>query len=66
MKNNRIVSVTFSRTEQTETGQWVQDFEQLTTIKADFLISAFGSGLEDQDGKALFKNFCKALIGFFK
>lgn len=51
IRDGKIVSVTFSRTEETEDGRWVQDTEQLTTIKANFLISAFGSGLEDQDGK---------------
>ncbi|KAG5899483.1 hypothetical protein JTB14_015194 [Gonioctena quinquepunctata] len=49
MKNEKISSVTFARNEQTEDGKWVQDNEQLITIKANFLISAFGSGLENQD-----------------
>ncbi|CAH1112633.1 unnamed protein product [Psylliodes chrysocephalus] len=49
VKDGRIVSVTFSRTEQTEDGKWIQDVDQLNTIKASFLISAFGSGLEDPD-----------------
>ncbi|RZC38026.1 dihydropyrimidine dehydrogenase [NADP(+)], partial [Asbolus verrucosus] len=49
VKDGKIVSVTFSRTEQTEDGKWIQDIEQLTTIKANFLISAFGSGLEDKE-----------------
>ncbi|KAJ8931236.1 hypothetical protein NQ314_015880, partial [Rhamnusium bicolor] len=47
--SGKIVSVTFSRTEQNEDGIWIQDVEQLTTLKTNFLISAFGSGLEDQD-----------------
>lgn len=51
VKDGRIVSVTFSRTEQTEDGKWIQDVDQLNTIKASFLISAFGSGLEDPDSK---------------
>uniref|UniRef100_V5GTH2 Dihydropyrimidine dehydrogenase [NADP(+)] n=1 Tax=Anoplophora glabripennis TaxID=217634 RepID=V5GTH2_ANOGL len=49
VRDGKIVSVTFSRTEQTEDGKWVQDVEQLSTLKANFLISAFGSGLEDPD-----------------
>ncbi|CAG9819353.1 unnamed protein product [Phaedon cochleariae] len=49
VKQGKIVSVTFSRTEETEDGKWIQDTEQLSTIKANFLISAFGSGLEEQD-----------------
>ncbi|XP_056632746.1 dihydropyrimidine dehydrogenase [NADP(+)] [Diorhabda sublineata] len=49
VKDCKIVSVTFCRTEETEDGKWIQDKEQLSTIKANFLISAFGSGLEDSD-----------------
>lgn len=51
VKNGKIVSVTFARNEQTDDGKWMQDKEQLTTLKASFLISAFGSGLENQDSK---------------
>ncbi|KAJ8924809.1 hypothetical protein NQ315_000963 [Exocentrus adspersus] len=49
VRDGKIVSVTFSRTEQNEDGEWVQDSEQLTTLKTNFLISAFGSSLEDHD-----------------
>ncbi|XP_074037989.1 dihydropyrimidine dehydrogenase su(r) isoform X2 [Leptinotarsa decemlineata] len=49
IKNGKIHSVTFCRNEQTEDGKWFQDNEQLNTIKANFLISAFGSGLEDEE-----------------
>ncbi|CAH0547960.1 unnamed protein product [Brassicogethes aeneus] len=49
VKGGKIVSVTFSRTEQNDDGKWVQDTEQLTTLKASYLISAFGSGLEDPE-----------------
>ncbi|KAF5303934.1 hypothetical protein FQA39_LY01719 [Lamprigera yunnana] len=48
VKEDRIVSITFKRTEETEDGKWEQDEEQLTTLKANFIISAFGSGLYDQ------------------
>lgn len=51
LRGGRIVSVTFSRTEQNEDGKWIQDTEQLTTLKANYLISAFGSGLEDSESK---------------
>lgn len=51
VKNGKIVSVTFTRNEETDDGQWVQDKEQLTTLKANFLISAFGSGLDDKESK---------------
>lgn len=54
MKNGKIVSVTFSRTEQTEDGKWIQDTEQLTTLKTNYLISAFGSSLDDEDSKYSF------------
>lgn len=41
----------FCRTEQTETDEWVEDHEQTTTLKANYVISAFGSGLYDQKSK---------------
>ena len=50
--DGRVRGVEFLRTEQLEDGRWVEDKEQATRIKADFVISAFGSGLEDQDGNA--------------
>ena len=45
MKNGRIGGIKFFRTEQEESGRWVDDPEQMTTLKCDFVISAFGSGL---------------------
>lgn len=51
LKEGRITSITFSRSEQLETGEWISDCEQLTTLKADFVISAFGSILSDPDSK---------------
>ena len=62
IKDGKIVSVTFSRTEENEEGKWVQDVEQLTTIKANYLISAFGSGLEDPDGGQFSLNLFKHVI----
>lgn len=47
MTNGRITGIEFARTEQDENGQWVEDKDQLVTLKADFIISAFGSGLTD-------------------
>ncbi len=41
----------FLRTEQTDEGEWVEDEDQLVRLKADFIISAFGSGLTDNDGE---------------
>lgn len=46
-KDGRISAVEFYRTEQTEDGQWVDDDEQIVRLKADFVISAFGSGISD-------------------
>ena len=51
VKDGKIRSVTFKRTEVNENDEWVEDVEQLTTIKTNFLISAFGSGLYEEDGK---------------
>eukprot|EP00126_Sphaerothecum_destruens_P015591 Sdes_comp9617_c0_seq1m1100 len=47
--NNKISSVVFHKTEQNDDGVWVSDEEQSIRIKADFVISAFGSGLQDPD-----------------
>ena len=44
----------FYRTEQDDDGNWVEDKEQTLTLKANFIISAFGSGLNDSDGDILF------------
>lgn len=52
MKNGRVVALQFCRTEQTDSGDWVEDEEQVVRIKADYIISAFGSGLTDPVVKA--------------
>lgn len=41
----------FCRTEQNDEGEWVEDMEQIVRLKANFVISAFGSGLYENDGK---------------
>lgn len=51
MKNGRVVALQFCRTEQMDNGDWVEDEEQVVRIKADYIISAFGSGLTDPVGK---------------
>ncbi len=51
VKNDRIVGMEFTRTEQTLEGDWVEDEEQTTRVKADYVISAFGSSLFDEDGE---------------
>ncbi|XP_036441571.1 dihydropyrimidine dehydrogenase a, tandem duplicate 1 [Colossoma macropomum] len=47
LKEGRVHGLEFCRTEQTATGEWVEDQEQITRLKADFIISAFGSVLSD-------------------
>ncbi|XP_034241166.1 dihydropyrimidine dehydrogenase [NADP(+)] isoform X2 [Thrips palmi] len=50
--SGRIAAVEFARTEQLADGSWVEDEDQAMRIKADFVISAFGSGLYDEDVRA--------------
>ena len=45
IKNGRIGGMKFFRTEQDDNGRWLDDPDQMTTLKCDFVISAFGSGL---------------------
>ncbi|XP_017767317.1 PREDICTED: dihydropyrimidine dehydrogenase [NADP(+)] [Eufriesea mexicana] len=47
IRNGKIIAMEFCRTEENENGEWVEDEEQIYRLKADFVISAFGSGLED-------------------
>ena len=49
-QNGRIKTIEFRRTEQTDDGQWIDDEEQVVRLKADFVISAFGSGLTNDNG----------------
>ena len=39
----------FARTEMTDDGSWIEDEEQIVRLKANYVISAFGSGLKDTD-----------------
>lgn len=39
------------RTEQLDDGEWIEDLDQIMQLKANFIISAFGSGLYDKEGK---------------
>ena len=39
---------------QDEAGQWVEDEEQTVRLKANFVISAFGSGLSDEESNQMF------------
>ncbi len=42
---NRIQSIELYRTEQLDSGEWIEDHEQVIKLKCDYIISAFGSGL---------------------
>lgn len=46
---DRISAIEFLRNEQKENGEWAEDPEQLIRIKCDYIISAFGSGLTDEN-----------------
>lgn len=48
-KNDRITHVEFCRTEKDEEGKWIEDHDQIVRLKANYIISAFGSGLLDPD-----------------
>ena len=51
--DHRIRSMEFCKTEQNDDGEWFEDEEQTLRLKADFVISAFGSGLTDPDGNLI-------------
>lgn len=59
----------FCRTEQDDKGDWIIDSDQTVRLKANYVISAFGSGLYESDGK-INKTICdmvyeKELCYFF-
>lgn len=54
VKDGKIISVTFARTEQSEDGKWIENKDELITLKTNYVISAFGSGLTDK--KSNFKS----------
>lgn len=49
VKDNKIIGVDFHRTEQEDDGSWTTDTELSVHLKANFIISAFGSQLSDND-----------------
>uniref|UniRef100_A0A182Y4Z6 Dihydropyrimidine dehydrogenase [NADP(+)] n=1 Tax=Anopheles stephensi TaxID=30069 RepID=A0A182Y4Z6_ANOST len=49
VRAGRIAAMEFYRTEQDDAGNWVEDQDQITRLKASYVISAFGSGLYDAD-----------------
>uniref|UniRef100_T1HA86 Pyr_redox_2 domain-containing protein n=1 Tax=Rhodnius prolixus TaxID=13249 RepID=T1HA86_RHOPR len=48
LKDGRISVIEFYRTEEQQDGTWTEDKEQILKLKADFVISAFGSNLSDK------------------
>lgn len=62
MKNGRVAGLQFCRTELTEEGDWLEDEEQVVTLKADFIISAFGSMLNERQGKEPIRGLTHRLI----
>ncbi|XP_002130803.2 dihydropyrimidine dehydrogenase [NADP(+)] [Ciona intestinalis] len=48
----KITGMRFCRTEQEEDGSWTEDKEQIVRLKADYVISAFGSTLSDEKVKS--------------
>lgn len=51
LKDGRIVSMEFTKTEQDLKGNWFEDEDQTLCLRADWVISAFGSTLLDESGK---------------
>ncbi|VDM54061.1 unnamed protein product [Angiostrongylus costaricensis] len=49
VKDGKIVSMQFVKTDQDSDGKWYEDEEQTITVKADYIISAFGSALLDPE-----------------
>ncbi|KNC80821.1 hypothetical protein SARC_06824 [Sphaeroforma arctica JP610] len=48
-KNGRISGLELFRTEQDDDGNWIEDEDQAMRLKCNYIISAFGSTLEDKD-----------------
>lgn len=55
-KNGRVCGMEFARTEQTDSGEWIEDEDEIVKLKVDVIISAFGSGLTDPDGKLMIES----------
>uniref|UniRef100_A0A7M5XK40 Dihydropyrimidine dehydrogenase [NADP(+)] n=1 Tax=Clytia hemisphaerica TaxID=252671 RepID=A0A7M5XK40_9CNID len=49
VKGDRIAAMEFFKTEQLDDGTWIEDEDQTLKIKANFIISAFGSTLAQKD-----------------
>ena len=57
LNGGKITAVEFVRTEQLLDGKWIEDEDQTSRIKCDYIISAFGSGLENTDSELNFLFF---------
>ncbi|CAB3373612.1 Hypothetical predicted protein [Cloeon dipterum] len=51
LENGRICGIELVRNEQDDNGEWHLSDDQITRIKANFIISAFGSTLDNTDTK---------------
>ena len=49
---------------QLESGEWVEDEEQTVKLKTDFIISAFGSQLQDQGSESFIHIHSVSLFSF--
>nr|XP_033771656.1 dihydropyrimidine dehydrogenase [NADP(+)] isoform X2 [Geotrypetes seraphini] len=50
-KGGKITAVEFVHTEQDDTGNWIEDEDQIVRLRTDVVISAFGSVLSDPQVK---------------
>ncbi|XP_058064202.1 LOW QUALITY PROTEIN: dihydropyrimidine dehydrogenase [NADP(+)] [Anopheles bellator] len=51
LKQGKVAALELCRTEQDDAGDWIVDEEQVTRLKANHIISAFGSGLYNTDSE---------------
>ncbi|CAH2106153.1 unnamed protein product [Euphydryas editha] len=51
VRDGKIAALKMCRTEQSDDGEWFEDQDQILQLKANFIISAFGSGLYDNEVK---------------
>lgn len=58
LKEGRIVAMQFVRTEQDETGNWHEHEDEIVRLRADVVISAFGSVLSDPTGRVSGAEMC--------
>lgn len=62
IESNKIIAVEFYHTEQDESGEWKTNIDQVIQLKANFVISAFGSQLHDEKGNFMLNVYVH--IGF--